>query len=176
MTSRFSKLFAVFLGFLLTAQPGFAQTSFSTVVAFGDSITDAGNFFLSTNTAAQSGRGYYGTWAMQLAAKLGYNLTPSNSGGTDFAVAGQNTAQTQSQVVSYLSGVGGVASPTALYAVVAGINDLGGGNSSNVDAIAVAAADNLKNAIITLINAGAKNIIWMNLPSMQWLRICRAIR
>ena len=167
MTSRFSKLFVVFLGFLLTVQPGFAQTSFSAVVAFGDSLTDAGNFFLSTNTAAQSGRGYSGTWAMQLAAKLGYNLTPSNSGGTDFAVAGQNTAQTQSQVVSYLSGVGGVASPTALYGVVAGINDLGGGNSSNVDAIAVAAADNLKNAIITLINAGAKNIIWMNLPSMQ---------
>jgi|GEM_PF-594619 len=163
MTSRFSKFFAVFLsflGFLFTVQPGLAQTSFSGVVAFGDSLTDAGNNGLSTNTVAQSGRGYNGTWAMQLSAKLGYTLTPSNSGGTDFAVAGQNTTEIAAQVSTYLSGVGGQASPTTLYLMLGGINDWWGDQPS-----AQASANRLNNAIVSLISAGAKYIMWVNMIS-----------
>ena len=168
MTSRSSKLLAAFLlvlGFPLTVAPGFAQPNFSGVVAFGDSLTDAGNVGnnngLSTNSQNQSGRGYGGTWAVQLAAQLGYNLTASNSGGTDFAVGGQNSAQIVDQVNnSYLSGVGGKASPTTLYLMLGGINDWWGDEPS-----ARASANNLNNAIVSLINAGAKYIVWVNMIS-----------
>ena len=165
MTSRFSKLVLVFLGFLLTVQPGFAQTSFSGVVAFGDSLTDGGNTnsgngSYSTNTQAQSGNGYNGTWAVQLAAKLGYTLTPSNSGGNNWAVSGQNTTEIAAQVTSYLSHTGGTASPTTLYLILGGINDSWSDQPS-----AQASANRLNNAIVTLINAGAKYIMWVNMLS-----------
>ena len=156
---------SLFLGFPLTVAPGFAQPNFSGVVAFGDSLTDAGNVGpnngMSTNTQAQSGRGYAGTWAVQLAAQLGFNLTASNSGGTNFAVGGQNSLQIVDQVNnSYLSSVGGKASPTTLYLMLGGINDWWGDEPS-----ARASANNLNNAIVSLINAGAKYIVWVNMIS-----------
>ena len=173
MISQTYKISAVSLAFLLTALPIFAQTSYSGVVAFGDSLSDAGNIQLSTNTQSQSGQGIGGTWVMQLAAKLGYTMTPSNSGGTDFARGGSTTSELPSQISSYLSTTGGSASPTALYTVLSAANDLFGANSSNVDTVANTAADNDKAAIIMLINAGAKTIIWPNMisgglsPSLQ---------
>jgi phospholipase/lecithinase/hemolysin len=196
MTSRkfmSSGIRAALPALLLASSPLWAQANYSGVVAFGDSLSDAGNNGLWTNNASQSGYGFGGTWVMQLAQRLGYTLTASNAGGTDYAYAGSGTFSsgpyysssypgTATQISSYLSTVGGKASPTVLYAIDSGPNDVfaaydyyTGMNSSKatLDAGLTAQgqqiADNIKGQIITLINAGAKTIIWPNMAPLQYV-------
>jgi phospholipase/lecithinase/hemolysin len=173
---------ASFLALLLAAPPLLAQPSISGVVAFGDSLSDAGNNGYHTNAASSSGYGIGGVWVQQLAGMLGYNLTASSAGGTDYAFAGSgtyasgplyssSTPGTAAQISSYLSSVGGKASPTALYTILSGANDVINtyyGEPSELTAVAQGAADNIKGQIITLINAGAKTIMWPSMGQIQY--------
>lgn len=140
--------------------------SFSGIYTFGDSLSDVGN--LCPVPACPAAPYYPGrfsngpVWVEGLAAGLGFTLTASNTGGNDFAVGGATTTGVlSSQVPGYLTTVGGVASPTALYVLLAGGNDgLGGGNP-------IIAASNMISAINNLKAAGAQNFLVANLPDLS---------
>ena len=133
------------------------------IVAFGDSLSDTGNKSDATNTAAESGMGIGGVWVVQLAAMYGQTLTQSSSGGTDYAQGGAVTSGLTNQVNSYLNKNSGSASSTALYTFSAGGNDILNNLKNNPDTVAVTAADNIESQINSLVNAGAKNFLWLNM-------------
>ena len=154
---------------LFAASPGLhAQVKFPVVVAFGDSFSDAGNVALCTNPVSASGMHLGGTWVMQLAAMCGTTLTASKLGGTDFAIAGAGSPGLTNQLQAYLATTGGAASPTALYTVSMGGNDIRGAVFHGKDGIKAAtnAADNDKAMIDKLANLGAKTVMWVKLPSV----------
>jgi phospholipase/lecithinase/hemolysin len=79
-----------------------ASASYSTIYAFGDSLSDAGNIFAGTFGATPPSPPYYHgefsngpVWVQDLAAQLGLgSLKPSLLGGTDFAYGGGETGVT----------------------------------------------------------------------------------
>jgi len=113
---------------LIAASPGWAGP-FTGIVAFGDSLSDAGNVFLATNGAIPAPPyvgGHFSngpTWVEDLAQNLGLGtLRPSLAGGTDFAFGGAVTGNAvpgpippvpniTQQVGLFLSATGGVAPP-----------------------------------------------------------------
>ncbi len=73
-------------------------SAYTTLFAFGDSLSDAGNLYILSNHLAPAPPyvgGHFSngpTWVEDLSVKLGLGtLTPSLSGGTDFAVGGATT-------------------------------------------------------------------------------------
>lgn len=121
------------------ASPALAQR-YSTIYAFGDSLSDAGNVYLATSRAQPAApyfAGHYSnglTWVENVSKDLSLGtLTPSLIGGNDFAFGGAVTGTSVSnvtlsvptigqQVSKYLSGH--TPSATALYTVWIGANDL----------------------------------------------------
>jgi phospholipase/lecithinase/hemolysin len=72
-------------------------SAYTTLFAFGDSLSDAGNAFIGLGVpAAPYVDGHFSngpTWVEDLSLKLGLGpLAPSFAGGTDFAVGGATTA------------------------------------------------------------------------------------
>lgn len=129
----------------------------------------------SSTTPAVPGGGPLGLWVDQLAPKLGVaDPAPFLAGGTNYAVAsalsGHNSAftsplppytqvtYTSDQVGIYSLTHGGVASPTALYTIWSGANDLTSGVSP------FTAADNEYKNILALSAQGGKQFMWLNLP------------
>jgi outer membrane lipase/esterase len=124
-----------------------AAGPYTSLVVFGDSLSDNGNNALTIGT--QSGQpitntyvptfpyatsGVYSNgpvWASDAALQLGVTLAPSKLGGTDFAYGGATTGPAVSgfpfslltQANQYLGVTGGVASPNALYVIAGGGND-----------------------------------------------------
>jgi phospholipase/lecithinase/hemolysin len=114
---------------------------FSAVYAFGDSLSDAGNISILTadqlpvSSIYSDGRFSNGNvWVQDLAQNPGLPaLKPSLAGGTDFAYGGAETGATAvhtanptdlpSQLGQFVTNVP-KASPTALYTVWAGSNDV----------------------------------------------------
>jgi outer membrane lipase/esterase len=122
---------------------------YTSMVVFGDSLSDSGNDALVLGTAPQTigGNTYipnhpYGpgtfsngpVWASDVASALGVALQPSLAGGTNFAFGGATTGTPGPgpggfpyslvvQANQYLALTGGVASPNALYVVEGGGND-----------------------------------------------------
>lgn len=142
-----------------------AQVKYSPVVAFGDSLSDMGNVAMCTNKVTDSGTHLDGTWVKQLADMFGYALTPSKTGGTDYAVAGAPSGGVIKQTKAYLDANAGAASPTALYTFYVGGNDIVATIKHGKDGVMAAtnAADTVKAAIDTLAKAGAVNFVWPNL-------------
>ncbi len=138
----------------LAAVPAHAGP-FSSLVVFGDSLSDNGNNFaanLFNPGQVVTGNDYVPSftyashvysngpvWASDFAARIGVSLTPSAAGGTDYAYGGATTGPNPSafpfslltQTSAYLSATSNVASPDALYVVA------GGGNNARaaIDAI-----------------------------------------
>ena len=160
--------------FSLLLQSGFAA-SFSQMVVFGDSLSDTGNAAIVAGssfpanywngrltdgpTTTPATNGPIGNWADQLSAKLGVaDPLPFLAGGTNYAVA---TAQTGSngldgitdQVNAFSVKNLGVASPTALYTLWGGANDI-----FNAAGSPLSAADSLYGNIQTLAAEGGKNV------------------
>jgi outer membrane lipase/esterase len=165
---------------------------FSSLVVFGDSLSDDGNNFaagLFNPGQVVTGNSYIPTftyashvysngpvWADDFAAKIGVPLTASATGGTDYAYGGATTGPNPSafpfslltQTSAYLSATGNVASPDALYVVA------GGGN--NARAVLLGAADfattvasyaaDIGTIVDELQAAGAKHIIVWNTPNV----------
>jgi len=147
--------------------------AYSQVIAFGDSLSDNGNFFALTG---QPGAPYYNgrvsngpVWVETLAGgHLGVSLD-------DRAVAGATTGTVNTsgigggmtdQFGQYLVDVGGVADPNALYTVWGGANDflsLGGGDPATAIGVAV---NNLLTGIGGLMAAGAQHFLVVTLPDL----------
>lgn len=184
---RRSFLFALGLAGLMTVTTGgevHAQLPFNRVVAFGDSLSDNGNFFAITSslglplpqTPYVGGRMSNGpVWVEQFASTLGVPLN-------DFAVIGARTDNTnlannfpgvpantfggmQTQVTTFLTGTGGVADSNALYVLWGGANDYLNGGQSN-PALPVA---NIAAQMNALANAGATKFLIPNLPNLGTL-------
>src|SRR5690348_6902689 len=115
-----------------------AAAQFDSVVVFGDSLSDNGNISIAEQLPFAPSRFTTnpGLVSMEHVADFyGITLTPSLTGGTDFAFGGagvvNNSPGTPSsvptlpaQLQTYLSATGGKADPNALYSVWGGANDL----------------------------------------------------
>ena len=129
--------------FAASASVDTQAAQFSSVVVFGDSLSDAGYYrgFLASLglPAAQMGR--FSTnpgpvWSELISQYYGIAPAPSNAGGAIYAQGGARVALTpgitppglaerpvSTQITEYLSSRSGAADPNALYTVWAGGND-----------------------------------------------------
>ena len=174
---RFQKLAcvsALALGCITVAH---GKTSFNSLVAFGDSLTDNGNYHsLFPNSRQRFTTNPGKVTSEDVAYYFGLNLTPSAKGGNDFAWGGARAdidvgpiPSMQSQVNSYLNVHGGRADPNALYTVWIGANDLlaaAKGPAKDALKIAQEAAHAEVNTIKQLHDAGARCIVVFNLPDI----------
>jgi phospholipase/lecithinase/hemolysin len=167
-----------------TPPPG----GFSAVYAFGDSLSDAGNISIGTLGNLPVGGVYSGgrftngnVWVQDLAQNLGLPpVKPSLAGGTDYAYGGAETGATAvhaanptdlpSQLGQFVASVPHP-SPTALYTVWAGSNDvLDIANSTETPAQQQAsvqqAVTNETSFIDGLVAHGAKDLVVMGAPDL----------
>jgi outer membrane lipase/esterase len=129
---------------------------YTSMVVFGDSLSDSGNDALLVGSTTQliTGNTYIpsqpyapGTtfsngpvWASDVASAIGVTLQPSVAGGTNFAFGGATTGTTPppsppsliAQASQYLALTSSVASPNALYVIE------GGGNNARAALAAIA--------------------------------------
>jgi phospholipase/lecithinase/hemolysin len=161
---------------------------FSTIYAFGDSLSDAGNVYAMTLhllPAAPYTDGHFSNgpvWVQDLAAQLGLPAPqPSMLGGNDFAYAGaetgsdalhtQNPTDLPSQLVQFAV-AHPVPQPDALYTVTAGANDVLGAISAFAGDPGVAATDiaqavgNETRFISALAADGARDLLVLNVPDL----------
>ena len=119
-------------------------------------------------TNPQSGTGPSGLWIDQFAAKVGVAdpspvLAPL--GGSNYAVGGAQTGSAnlgdmQNQVNLFLATHPGNASPTALYTLWGGSNDIFAAQNP------ITAADNIAAEIKQVAADGGQNFLWLNLPNL----------
>jgi outer membrane lipase/esterase len=136
--------FAFTLGTATAILPA-AASPYSSMVVFGDSLSDSGNDAIlgGMSPPAISGNTYIPSqayspsanfsngpvWASDVASALGVPLLPSVLGGTNFAFGGATTGgpgpipNLLTQAGLYLASTGDVASSSALYVVEGGGND-----------------------------------------------------
>jgi len=152
-----------------------AANAFSQAFVFGDSLSDAGRFFIASGGIAPQppydqrfSNGI--VWVEYLQTSLG--LTPTLQ--TNFAIAGATTGNAntvdpglpgiEQQVGGFLLTNPAVDSD-ALYIVFGGANDYLGNQPINVSD----SVDNIGDYIIDLYNAGARNFLIPNLPDLGQL-------
>ena len=160
---------------------------FSTVYAFGDSLSDAGNDSVATARTIpvspySDGRFTNGNvWVQDLSQNLGLPaVKPSLAGGTDYAYGGAETGTTSahtanptdlaSQLAQFVTNVPHPSS-NALYTVWAGSNDiLDIANSTETPAqqqtAVQQAVTNEVGMISGLVAHGAKNLVVMDVPDL----------
>ncbi len=171
-----------------SSTPPSGGAPFSTIYAFGDSLSDAGNVYaatLHTVPAAPYVNGHFSngpTWVEDLATQLGLPvLRPNLRGGTDFAYGGaktgpevlhsQNPTDLPSQFVQFAI-THPVPQPNALYTVSIGSNDVFDAISAFPTSPEVAAADitqavaNEMSFIAALADDGARNVLVLNVPDL----------
>src|SRR5271154_6437922 len=84
-------------------------SAYSTIFAFGDSLSDAGNASIISAGSNPPSPPYVGghfsngpTWVEDLSVGLGLGgLKPSLAGGTDFAIGGATTADLGAEVLGF---------------------------------------------------------------------------
>jgi phospholipase/lecithinase/hemolysin len=161
---------------------------FSTIYAFGDSLSDVGNVSLATG-GGEPASPYVGgqfsngpVWVQDLAGRLGLPaLTPSLNGGNDYAFGGATTGSTytnnsevpnlEEQVNAFLASPPPSKPSDALYTFSIGANDLfailGGQTGGLTPAQAAgAAAQVVANEAGALAAAGAKNLVLFDVPDL----------
>ena len=176
----FAKSHAVVVLVLTLSLSELTHAAISEIVAFGDSFSDSGNLFAAVGNPRPP---YYDgnfsngpVWVEGLAEILRVSApTPSLEGGTNYAWAGARTTKleagfipsAQSQVASYLTDVGGVADPDALYTLFTGGNDIldwVDGKSTLPELLADGAA--VASIANDLLLAGAQNILVLNIDDV----------
>jgi phospholipase/lecithinase/hemolysin len=151
------------------------------IFVFGDSLSDTGNLFAATGNLFPPSPPYFngrfsnGPLAVEtLANRLGLTVTPE----TNFAIGGAKTGRENisdtaivrfggllDQVDRFARSVGsGGANPNALYFVWIGRNDFPDRPADPIAAINQA-VENIKTAVTTLANLGAKNIVVVQNPN-----------
>ena len=146
MTTKNRVLPALLLSLFASVAPDAQAQTFSNVIVFGDSLSDAGYYrgFLAArglpaNLVATMGRFTTNpgpVWSELLVQHYGFTPGPSNAGGTIYAQGGARVALTpgitppgqserpvSTQITEYLTASGGGADPNALFSVWAGAND-----------------------------------------------------
>lgn len=167
---RWAAALLLVLALLGIANP--ARAGYTTVYAFGDSLSDNGNLFAATGGALpQSGDYFQGRFSNgpaaveYLAQGLGANLVDFAYGGaktgfTNGAMAGTPLANTgiRSQVAAFQAGLGGgAADGSALYFVWGGANDFQ--YDGYTPGVAATAVGNLVASIQALYSLGARHIV-----------------
>jgi phospholipase/lecithinase/hemolysin len=171
--------------FVLLAGAGFMCTlqanPIDAIYAFGDSLSDVGNVFISTGVpAAPYVNGQFSNgniWVQDLASDLGLApLKPSLAGGTDYAVgdAESGTANPGDllsyQVPAFEAANPGGANPNGLYTIWIGSNDLAaippGSSVATVETDIGDIAGNIDTAINDLSSVGAKNFLVVTVPNL----------
>jgi phospholipase/lecithinase/hemolysin len=177
-------------GFASLAQAG----SIDAIDAFGDSLSDAGNAFLSVGIPGapySAGRFSNGNvWVQDLALDLGLGpLGPSLAGGTDYAVGSAQSGTTlfnnagaadlPNQITQFGIANSGVADPNALYTIWIGSNDLGaiplGATPVELQTDFTLIVGNIDNAIAALASMGAKNFLVVTVPDLGQTPDVRAL-
>jgi phospholipase/lecithinase/hemolysin len=162
---------------------------FSTIYAFGDSLSDAGNDYVASFGVLPSSPPYSdgrfsngAVWVQDLAKSLGLpGLKPSLDGGRDFAYGGAEAGQENlhtvtpidlpSQLVQFLAD-DPHPSANALYTLSIGANDLLDAipayahNPSGADADIAAAVNNESLFVQGLAADGARNFLILNVPDL----------
>ena len=138
---------------------------YNNLVAFGDSLTDSGQFGFRFTNAPVGGTVTEDVAIQRLASSLGLGpLAASGAGGDNYATGGHISSQVQAQINSYLAGVSAADSDTFYY-VNGGGNDVLNGLVTD-EASAAAAASSLATGINALADAGANTIFVSNLPDV----------
>lgn len=158
---------------------------FTSIIAFGDSLTDTGNIYLATGGTVPASPPYYPgvfsngpNWLQYLGLGLGLPVTPFLAGGTNFAIGGATTGVdgvvpgtgVLSQFQIYAAPLA-FADPNALYVITGGGNDIRAAAGSLSDQKALydagkAAAVNLLSVTGGLFLGGARNFMFMTLPDV----------
>jgi len=172
------------------ATPSVSNGRFTTIYAFGDSLSDAGNDFIATSTHMPVSPPYYQghftnglTWVEDVALSQGLgSLAPSLlPGGTDFAFGGAETGTTPlhtsgridlpSQLVQFEASYPNP-QPGALYTLSIGATDLFAAIAAFPSTpfkaladIAVAVA-NVDDFVVQLAGRGAKDFLILNVPDI----------
>ena len=165
---------------------GLAQAAYTGLYSFGDSGSDTGNVFAATAGVYPAFPYFDGNfsngpvWVDLLGPMLGLaSPTASLTGGTNYAWGGARTTidggllpllpSTQTQVNTYLADAGGAADPNALYTIWTGANDVsavgGGAPFGDIENAGLAVAS----VASDLLNAGAQNILVINVPNIGLL-------
>lgn len=147
------------------------------IYVFGDSFSDTGNVFNTTNKAIPPSPTYFNgrfsngsVWVEYLSSSLGLTFNPNNNfafGGatTGFSNTGLTSLPGLQQQINRFTATNLSPSPNALYVVWAGANDyldyFFGGTPNPNQAVA-----NLSAAVTSLAAVGAKNIMVVNLPDL----------
>ena len=173
-----------------------AAANYDRMVVFGDSLSDTGNLSLTLGPGVFPALNYdplrvtsgpttvpagstSGVMVEHLNSLLGLpDLLPAVQGGTNYAWAYANTGLdpidipnlqtpgTGAQVASFLTS-NPVASPDSLYVMWSGANDLfEAPTPESLQATVDAAIANIKAEISALVSAGARNVLWLNLPDL----------
>ena len=165
---------ALAAGLLLAAAPAKAAP-FSRVIAFGDSLSDTGNFLaLTSNTLPQPGDYFEGRFsngavAVELLADgLGVALQNYAYGGAKTGSGGQIPGTgLQSQVLQFASSLGDApADPNALYFVWGGANDLRDITPDTFASTITGTITNLTGIVGSLYQLGARHFLLPNLPDI----------
>lgn len=172
--------------FLAVAMPRLNAASYSQIIVFGDSLSDYGNNNVydpsgipTCHPGSKPSSKIIGTWAKQLAAKLGLPLEISAKEGTNYAWSGATTGTVgysadpdnlidyqvnnhgiASQIQEYLS-FHPEADPKALYVISGGGNDF---LAQPTPAKARESAAALQARMLSLAQKGVKNLLLVNMP------------
>ncbi len=186
---KLASALAVALGLVGIAHAG--TTSFNDVVVFGDSLSDAGNLPNSAGDYTSFTTNPGPVAVENVASGLGFTLTPSREGGSDYAYGGAGIITNSDpslpvptiteQVTGYLAGRGNSADPDSLYMIWGGANDIfyhsnqygigvaypGAGESAEEAVANINAAASQELVLIDqLKTAGANYVVVFNLPDI----------
>lgn len=196
LKSQFTRVFCVFAA-LAGASLAHTARAYDRMVVFGDSLSDIGNLSIAAGPGVFPALNYdpfratdgptttpastiTGVMVEQLNALLGLPpLTASLLGGSDYAWGRATTdfntpdlvngipPGTGTQVATYLATHPSL-SADSLYVVWGGANDLvNGGSIAGIQNAETSAITNLQVQIKGLLDAGAKNILWLNIADLS---------
>ena len=193
-TTRYGRLASLCATGVVAASAWLAQAAYaapySAVVAFGDSLSDNGNFYAASAALVAAevlpgqlpqapyfeGRFSNGPVAVEvMAQRLGIPLVGLAYGGAGTGPSNLqappelgplNTTGLLSQVGGFVAAQGGAADLSALYLVWAGTNDFILGDLSQVGVIITQAVTNLNTAVGALYGAGARHFLLPLMPDL----------
>jgi phospholipase/lecithinase/hemolysin len=160
-------------------------SAYTALFAFGDSLSDAGNLYILDGGLAPAPPYYDGhfsngpTWVEDLSLKLGLGaLTPSLSGGTDFAVGGATTGDSlpidlDYQVAAFQAyAVAHKLNSTtvngALFTLDIGANDIFAAlsNPTTAHTVVMDAANSAATEVKELHTDGARSLLFYEVPNL----------
>ena len=153
---------------------------YTSIIVFGDSLSDVGNDYCETAQLAprepySAGRFSNGDlWIQHVAAHFGLPMVASRAGGTNYAAGGAGTGTGQNAIAglpfienmrTQLTMYTGTPKDTELFAIWGGANDIFDDLNGDKDITPEEMATNVVLVIIDLYERGARNFVVLNLPT-----------